>query len=138
MPSPAPPKPPNSPAKPTKPRSAFWDLLTFDRLLTGPVVHIIYWCGLSLIILTGFAVIGLAVGLAIRGVGLEKLIALPTLIAGLLLVLGFALLWRAVCEFYVAVFRISEDLRLMRESGRFDPAQTAGLWPHRPTFDRKY
>ena len=106
-----------------QPRAAkviFWDLLTFDRLLTGPVVHIIYWCGLGLIILAGFGVVGAAVGLTIRGVGVERLIALPALVAGALTVLGFALLWRAICEFYVAIFRISDDLRALRESGRLD------------------
>ena len=101
-------------------RIIFWDLLTFDRLLTGPVVHIIYWCGLGVIILAGFGVVGVAVGLSIRGEGVEKLVALPALVAGGLIVLGMALLWRAVCEFYVAIFRISDDLRALRESGRLD------------------
>ena len=98
----------------------FWDMLTFDRLLTGPVVHVIYWCGLGLIALAGFGVVGAAVGLSIRGEGVEKLIALPALVAGALVVLGLALLWRAMCEFYVAIFRISDDLRALRESGRLD------------------
>ncbi len=98
----------------------FWDLLTFEKLLTGPVVHIIYWCGLGLIILLGFAVVGAAVGISIRSVGLEKLIGLPVLVAGALVVLGFALLWRAVCEFYIAIFRISDDLHALRESGRLE------------------
>jgi hypothetical protein len=94
----------------------FWDLLSFDRLLTGPIVHIIYWCGLALIILAGFAVVGGAVGLTIRGVGLEKLVAIPALLAGILMVAILGLLWRAICEFYVAIFRISEDLRALREA----------------------
>ncbi len=95
-----------------------WDLLTFDRLLTAPVIHIIYWCGLGLIILAGFAVIGAAVGLILRGDGVaEKLIALPTLVAGALIILILALLWRALCEFYVAIFRISDDLRALRRAG---------------------
>jgi hypothetical protein len=95
-----------------------WDLLTFDRLLTAPVIHIIYWCGLGLIILAGFAVVGAAVGLTLRGDGIaEKLVALPALVAGALIVLIMALLWRALCEFYVAIFRISDDLRALREAG---------------------
>ena len=98
----------------------FWDLLTFDRLLTGPVVHIIYWCGLGVIILAGFGVMGAAVGLSIRGEGVEKLVALPVLVGGGLVVAAVALLWRAMCEFYVAIFRISDDLRALRESGRLD------------------
>jgi hypothetical protein len=28
---------------------------------------------------------------------------------------AMALLWRGFCEFYVAIFRISEDLRALRE-----------------------
>ena len=94
-----------------------WDLLTFDRLLTAPVIHIIYWCGLGLIILAGFAVVGAAVGLTLRGEGIaEKLVALPALVAGALIVAIMSLLWRALCEFYVAIFRISDDLRALRES----------------------
>ena len=96
-------------------RVIFWDLLTFERLLTGPVVHVIYWCGLGVIALGGFAVVGAAVGLTIRGDGLEKLIALPALVAGALVVAGLALLWRAMCEFYIAIFRISDDLHALRQ-----------------------
>lgn len=97
-------------------RFSFWDLLTFERLLTGPVVHIIYWCGLAIICLVGFAAVGAAVGLSIRGEGLEKLIALPALVAGVLAVMGLVLLWRAMCEFYIAVFRISDDLHALRRA----------------------
>ncbi|MGZ6011578.1 MAG: DUF4282 domain-containing protein [Caulobacteraceae bacterium] len=98
----------------------FWDLLTFERRLTGPVVHIIYWCGLAGIALIGFAAVGAAVGLSIRGEGMEKLIALPALVVGALVVLGLALLWRAMCEFFVAVFRISDDLHALRQSQNID------------------
>ena len=109
----------NSPSRerpqPGHAKLIFWDLLTFERLLTGPVVHIIYWCGLALIALMGFAAVGAAVGLSIRGEGLEKLVALPALVAGGLVVAGLALLWRAMCEFYVAVFRISDDLHALRQ-----------------------
>lgn len=101
--------------RPEHARLIFWDLLTFERLLTGPVVHIIYWCGLAVIALGGFAIVGAAVGLTIRGEGLEKLIALPALIAGALVVAMLALLWRAMCEFYLAVFRISDDLHALRQ-----------------------
>jgi hypothetical protein len=97
-------------------RVIFWDLLTFERLLTGPVVHIIYWCGLAFISLIGFAAVGAAVGLSIRAEGPEKLIALPALVIGALVVLMLALLWRAVCEFFVAVFRISDDLHALRQA----------------------
>jgi len=114
----------NSPSRerpqPGHARIIFWDLLTFEKLLTGPVVHIIYWCGLAVIALMGFAAVGAAVGLSIRGEGLEKLVALPALVIGALVVMGLALLWRALCEFYVAIFRISDDLHAFRQSQNLD------------------
>lgn len=95
--------------------SLLWGLLTFDRLMTGPVIHLIYWCGLGLIALLGFTVVGAAVGVAIRGGSLEGiLLAIPVLVGGLLLIGALALLWRGACEFYMAVFRIADDLKVLR------------------------
>ena len=95
--------------------SLIWDILTFERLTTGPVVHLIYWAGLGLLALAGFSAIGAAVGLAIREPTLTSvLLAIPVLVGGLLLVCMLGLIWRATCEFYVAVFRISDDLRALR------------------------
>ncbi len=39
------------------------------------------------------------------------------------MVLGMALLWRAMCEFYIAVFRISDDLNALRRSQNLPPPQ---------------
>ena len=97
------------------PGDIFWDLLTFDRLLTGPVIHLIYWAGLALIVLGGFGTIGAAVGVAMREEGVMRFfLAIPVLVAGFLVLVAGALLWRSFCEFYVALFRISDDLRAMR------------------------
>jgi hypothetical protein len=109
-----------APAKKAKSLSSnglFWDLLTFDRLVTGPVIHLIYWAGLGVVALFAFSVVGAAVGLALKepGVG-SLLLAFPVLIAGLLVAGALVLLWRAFCEFYVAIFRISEDLRALRQA----------------------
>ena len=41
------------------------------------------------------------------------------------LVAALALLWRGFCEFYVVVFRISEDLRVLRE--REEPGSSQNL-----------
>ena len=103
--------------------SLLWDLLTFDRLVTGPVIHFIYWAGLGVVVLCGFGVVGAAVGLALKepGVG-SLLLAFPVLVAGLLVAGAMALLWRAFCEFYVAIFRISEDLRALRQTSDADHA----------------
>ena len=108
----------------TEPRSSagqlVWRLLTFDKLITGPVIHVIYWLGLGIITLMGFSVVGAAIGLAIRDQSLTGwLLAIPAAVAGLLVVGILGLLWRAMCEFYVAIFRISDDLRALR---RFDEA----------------
>jgi hypothetical protein len=95
--------------------SLLWDMLTFERLMTGPLIHLIYWCGLGLIALFGFTVVGASVGVAIRGGAIEgTILAIPVLVAGLLVLVALALLWRGACEFYLAVFRIADDLRLLR------------------------
>lgn len=108
----------NPPARPQTGRGGLlWDLLTFDRLMTGPVIHLIYWCGLGLIALVGFGVVGAAVGVAIRGGAWEGLLlAAPVLVAGLLMIGVFALLWRGACEFFLAIFRIADDLQALREA----------------------
>ena len=102
-----------------------WELLTLDRLLTGPVTHLIYWAGLGLVALIGFTAVGAAVGLAIRSGTLEGvLLSIPALVVGLLVAGAAALIWRGMCEFYVAVFRISEDLRALRLAGAAAPPLT--------------
>lgn len=109
-------------AKSRKPGSGLiWDLLTFERLMTGPVVHLIYWAGLGVIILGAFGAIGAAVGVALNDDNLiGKLLALPVTIAGLLVCVALALLWRSFCELYVAVFRIADDLRALRHASDAD------------------
>jgi hypothetical protein len=104
-----------------------WELLTFERMLTGPVLHLIYWAGLGIVALFGFSALGAGVGLAIKSITAKDLsgilIALPVLVGGLLAVVAMALIWRAICEFYVAVFRIADDLHALRQA---DEAQRSG------------
>lgn len=100
-----------------------WDLLTFDRLMTGPLVHLIYWAGLGLIALVGFGLVGATVGVTLReGELMGFLLAVVFLVAGLLGVVIMALIWRGVCEFFVAVFQISDDLRALRAAQEPQPA----------------
>jgi hypothetical protein len=99
-----------------------WGLLTFERLITGPAIHLVYWAGLGVIMIIAFSVIGAAIGVAWREGGLAILLAIPVLVAGLLGVLGGALLWRAFCEFYVAIFRIGDDLAALRKAVERDQA----------------
>ncbi len=96
-------------------RPFLWDLLTFDKLMTGPVTHLIYWAGLALISLVGFSIMGGAIGLGIRdGTIAGVAVAFATLVAGVLVTGALILIWRGVSEFYLAVFRIAEDLRAIR------------------------
>ena len=96
------------------------DLLVLDRLVTGPIVNLMYWAGLGVIALVAFLVVGASIGVAIRG-GLEGwLLALPTLVIGLLFVVMLAAIWRGFCEFYLVIFRISEDLRAIRQANEAD------------------
>jgi hypothetical protein len=92
-----------------------WDLLTFEKLMTNQVIHLIYWAGLALIGMGAFGAIGAAVGVAIRDpFPFGILLAIPVIVGGLLVMGALVLLWRSFCEFYVAVFKISEDLSVLR------------------------
>jgi len=92
-----------------------WDLLTFEKLMTNQVIHLIYWAGLAIIALGAFGTIGAAVGVAIRDpFPFGILLAIPVIVGGLLVMGALVLLWRSFCEFYVAVFKISEDLAVLR------------------------
>jgi hypothetical protein len=55
-------KPNSRPARFTSDR--FWDLMSFDTLMTRQVIHLIYWSGLGITALVGFGFIGTAVGVA--------------------------------------------------------------------------
>ena len=107
---------PPAPAQRRRP-STLWDFLTFERMMTGPVIHLIYWAGLGMIAIVGFGVVGAGVGLGMRDEGVAGwLLGVGVLVAGLRMVGAFALIWRGTCEFFVAILRISDDLRALRQS----------------------
>ena len=102
-----------------------WDLLTFERLMTNQVIHLIYWAGLAIIALGAFGTIGAAVGVAIRDpFPFGLLLAIPVVVMGLLGMAALILLWRSFCEFYVAIFKISEDLAVLRSDVEAERART--------------
>jgi hypothetical protein len=104
-------------------QALIWDLLTFDRLMTGTVIHLIYWAGLAVVALLGFSVIGAAVGVALREESwLGVLLAIPVLVGGLLVVGALVLLWRSFCEFYVAIFRLTDDIHALRQQAEEERA----------------
>lgn len=125
-----------APARPNKSTGTagglLWDLLTFDRLMTGPVIHLIYWAGLGVIVLGAFGAIGAAIGVALNDDNLiGKLLALPVAVAGVLVCAALVLLWRSFCEFYVAIFRIADDLRALRQASDADHALKKPVSPPR-------
>ena len=92
-----------------------WDLLTFEKLITGSLIHWVYWAGLGILAFAVFGFIGAAVGVAIRDpFPFGLLLAIPVVVGGLLMMGVLLLLWRSFCEFYVAIFKISEDLSALR------------------------
>jgi hypothetical protein len=94
-----------------------WSILTFERLVTGQVIHLVYWAGLGVIIIGAFSVVGASIGIALReGSPAAILAAAAFLVGGLLIVAAGGLVWRAMCEFYVAIFRIGDDLAALRRS----------------------
>ncbi|MGZ8363715.1 MAG: DUF4282 domain-containing protein [Caulobacteraceae bacterium] len=100
------------------------DWLSLEHLMTGSIIHLVYWAGLGIVLLGGFGVVGGAVGVALKeGEIMGWLLALPTMVAGLLVVAAMALIWRSFCEFYVVVFKIGEDLRVMRQAVEADNAR---------------
>lgn len=108
-------RPPASKSRRGPGGTIFWDLLTFERLMTNQVIHLIYWSGLGVISLVAFGTVGMAVGVALREQSwVGVVLALPVLVAGLLAVAAMVLLWRSFCELYVALFRLSDDLRAIR------------------------
>lgn len=92
------------------------DFLTFDRLIAGQVLNLVYWAGLGVVVIFGFASVGASIGIAFNDGPRGWLLAFPSLIIGLLLTAALALLWRAFCEFFAAILRISEDLRALRQA----------------------
>lgn len=125
-------RPPASNSRRDPAASIFWDLLTFERLMTNQVIHLIYWAGLGVVSLVAFGTIGAAVGVALREDSIiGKLLAIPVLMGGLLVVGALVLLWRSFCELYVALFRLSDDLHAIREAT--DNERARAQPPQRPT-----
>ncbi len=106
----------------------FWDLLTFERLMTNQVIHLIYWAGLGVIALVAFGFVGTAVGVALREqLLMGLLLAAGVLVGGFLVVSALVLLWRSFCELYVALFRLSDDLHAIRLATDAEQAKNANL-----------
>ena len=101
-------------------RGGITSILTFEHMITGPVIHLVYWAGLGAIVVAAFGVIGASLGVGLRAITEHSwetlLVVIPGLVGGLLIVLAGGLIWRAFCEFYVVIFRIGDDLAALRRA----------------------
>jgi hypothetical protein len=120
-------KPPRRTAPPGKAEKVLWKLLTLEQLMTTSIAHLVYWMGLGVVALGGFAAVGGAVGLAMKEGDVQGwLLALPVFVAGVLVIGALAILWRSFCELYVVLIRIGDDLSALRRA-----AESQGAIPHR-------
>jgi hypothetical protein len=118
--------------KPSRAREFIWDMLTFERRMTGPITHLI-WAGMAIVAIVGFGIAGSSVGLLIRDFSIVGvMLAIPIFIVGILVTAALAMIWRGMCEFYLAVFRIADDLRALRL------AQEAAAQPSAPPSVRAH
>jgi hypothetical protein len=116
-------------------RGGLASILTFEHMITGPVIHLVYWAGLGAIVVAAFGVIGASLGVGLRAITEHSwetlLVIVPGLIGGLLIVLAGGLIWRAFCEFYVVIFRIGDDLAALRRAAEEEQSRTTQLIPPR-------
>jgi len=100
----------------TRPKDIWSSLLTFDQLVTRPMVHIVYWAGLGLLVIFGCAWLGIMIGSGLKDATLMGwLLSFGVGVIGLLFLVIAMLAWRSACEFYMAVMSIAEDLRHLRQ-----------------------
>ena len=97
-------------------RSLISEYLSFDRIIAGESLKLVYWIGLGLIALIPFGAIGAGVGIAIKDFPAGILAAIVGIVIGFLIAAALVVLWRLMCEFFAAVFQISEDLRAWKAS----------------------
>jgi len=85
----------------------FQHFLTFDKLIGTKLIKILYYLGLIGILLSGlFGVFG-----GIMSLGSSFIGGLGAIIAALLVTIIGIAFWRFLCEIYMLFFRMSDDLR---------------------------
>ena len=81
--------------------------LSFDKLIGTKLIKILYFIGLAVIVLAAIGALFAALASFKYGFG-QGLMSLITAIVGTVLGLVF---WRFMCEIYMLFFRMSDDLR---------------------------
>ncbi|MEM9234580.1 MAG: DUF4282 domain-containing protein [Pseudomonadota bacterium] len=97
--------------------------MSFDKMMGKSLVQIVYFIGLAVIAVgTVLSMLG-----ALGGIGSNALAALGGVFIAPLLGLLSAVFWRFVCEIYMVLFKISDDLteiKAMKSGG--SPSDPAG------------
>ncbi len=81
--------------------------LNFDKLIGASLIKIIYFVGLALIII-GTLIMMLS---SLGALGSEPFAALGAFIIAPVFGVISILFWRFICELYILLFRMSDDLR---------------------------
>jgi len=80
------------------------DYLTFDKFITPVIIQILFWLGLATVVILGL--------LAIVNGGAVQ---------GLFLILLGPIIWRVYMELLLVMFKIREELYLIRKQGEGRP-----------------
>lgn len=90
---------------------SFKDFLSFDKLMSGSIIKLLYWLGLVIIVL--FVLASLSGSISTMGwngaLGLLQFVV--ALVGG---VLG-VLLWRVICEMYLVFLSMNDRLKEIRD-----------------------
>ena len=81
--------------------------LSFDKLIGAGLIKVIYFIGLALI---AIGAVLAALG-SLAAIGSEPLAAIGGFILAPIFGLISVIFWRFICELYILLFRMSDDLR---------------------------
>lgn len=76
------------------------DYLTFDKFITPVIIQILFWLGLATVVILGLLAI-------VNGAAVQ----------GLFMILLGPIIWRVYMELLLVMFKIREELYLIRKQG---------------------
>jgi len=89
------------------------DYLTFDKFITPVIIQILFWLGLAGIVILSLIFIAAGANSPFGGGG--------AVLIGLIYLLLGPIFWRVWCEWMLVMFRIHEELKLIRQQGDSRP-----------------
>ncbi len=89
------------------------ELLQWDRFITPSIIRVFYWLCLSMTVLAGLSLILTALGM----MAINLVAGLLLLVASMIFILTGIIFVRILCELVMVVFRINENLGVIRDRG---------------------